>query len=157
MAELAERLLDDLKSAVRAGDATRREVLRFLRSDIHNVEIERGRPLTDEEIIGVIQRQIKQRRDAIEQFARGGRQDLVDAEQAQIDVLQEYLPPQMSYDEVLAAARDVIREVGATGPKDMGRVMPVVRERIGSRAEGRVIASAVREALGGSGDGTRPA
>lgn len=144
---LAQRLLDDLQQAVRAGDVTRRETLRFLRADIKNVEIERGRPLTDDEIVEVIRRQIRLRRDAIEQFAQGGRQDLVEREQAQIAVLQEYLPPQLSDEELLRLAREVAREVEAAGPRDMGRVMPVLRERVGSRAEGRAIAEAARQAL----------
>ncbi|ACZ38324.1 MAG: GatB/YqeY domain-containing protein [Sphaerobacter thermophilus] len=151
MSELATRLLDDLKAAVRASDTTRREVLRYLRAEVHNVEIERGRPLTDEEIVSVIQRQIKQRRDAIEQFAKGNRQDLVEAETRQIEILQEYLPPPLTREELLALAREVAGELGASGPKDMGRVMPVVRERVGARAEGRDIATAVREVLAAEG------
>ncbi|GBD16665.1 hypothetical protein HRbin26_01568 [bacterium HR26] len=147
MSTLAQRLLDDLQQAVRAGDVTRRETLRFLRADIKNVEIERGRPLTDDEIVEVIRRQIRLRRDAIEQFAQGSRQDLVEREQAQIAVLQEYLPPQLSDEELLRLAREVAREVEASGPRDMGRVMPVLRERVGSRAEGRAIAEAARQAL----------
>lgn len=147
MSALAQRLLDDLQQAVRAGDVTRRETLRFLRADIKNAEIERGRPLTDEEIIEVIRRQIKLRRDAIEQFAQGGRQDLVEREQAQIAVLQEYLPPQLSDEELLYLAREVARELGASGPRDMGRLMPILRERVGARAEGRAIAEAARRAL----------
>lgn len=147
MSTLAQRLLDDLQQAVRAGDVTRRETLRFLRADIKNVEIERGRPLTDDEIVEVIRRQIRLRRDAIEQFAQGSRQDLVEREQAQIAVLQEYLPPQLSDEELLRLAREVARELEAAGPRDMGRVMPVLRERVGSRAEGRAIAEAARQAL----------
>uniref|UniRef100_A0A7C2WHP8 GatB/YqeY domain-containing protein n=1 Tax=Thermorudis sp. TaxID=1969470 RepID=A0A7C2WHP8_9BACT len=147
MSNLAERLLNDLQEAVRAGDVNRRETLRFLRADIKNVEIERGRPLTDDEIVEVIRRQIRLRRDAIEQFAQGSRQDLVEREQAQIAVLQEYLPPQLSDEELLRLAREVAREVEAAGPRDMGRLMPVLRERVGSRAEGRAIAEAARQAL----------
>lgn len=147
MSTLAQRLLDDLQSAVRAGDVTRRETLRFLRADIKNAEIERGRPLTDDEILEVIRRQIKLRRDAIEQFVQGGRRDLVEREQAQIAVLEEYLPPQLSEAELLQLARDVVAELGATGPRDMGRVMPVLRERVGARAEGRAVAEAARQAL----------
>lgn len=150
MSALATRLLDDLKAAMRGSDVTRRETLRFLRAEIHNQEIERRRPLTDDEIVAVVQRQIKQRRDSIEQFARGGRQDLVAAEEAQLQVLVSYLPPQLSYDDVLGIARAVVQELGAKGPKDMGRVVPVLRARVQSRAEGSVIAAAAREALNAS-------
>lgn len=147
MSELSLRLQNDLKEAMRSSDKTRRDVVRFLRSEIHNVEIDRGRPLSDDEIVAVVQRQIKQRHDSIEQFARGGRQDLVDAEQAQIAVLEEYLPPQLSEDEVLAEAREVAHELHASGPGDMGRVMPILRQRIGPRAQGNVVAQAARTAL----------
>jgi uncharacterized protein YqeY len=151
MSEIASRLLADLKDAMRSNDVTRRETVRFLRSEIHNQEIERGRALTDDEIIQVIQRQIKQRRDSIEQFARGGRQDLVEAETAQIQVLEHYLPPQLGYDEVLEIARNVVRELGASGPKDMGRVVTAVRQQVQGRAEGSVVAAAAREALSTAG------
>ncbi|HUZ03309.1 MAG TPA: GatB/YqeY domain-containing protein [Thermomicrobiaceae bacterium] len=147
MPDLAARLLDDLKAAVRSGDATRRDVLRYLRADIHNVEIERGHPLADDEVETVIRRQIKQRRDSIEQFARGGRQDLVDSEERQITVLQTYLPASMSRQELLETARAVAAEVGASGPRDMGRLMPVLQARVGVRAEGRAIAEVAREVL----------
>jgi uncharacterized protein YqeY len=147
MSALADQLLDDLKNAMRFSDSQRREVLRFLRSDIHNVEIERGHPLSDAEIVGVIRRQIKQRRDSIEQFARGGRQDLVERESREIAVLEGYLPPQLSYDEILGTARAVVEEVGATGPRDMGKVFPLLRERLGDNADGAMISAAAREAL----------
>jgi len=147
MNELSTRLQTDLKEAMRSADKTRREVIRFLRADIHNVEIERGHPLSDDEITEVIMRQIKQRRDAIEQFARGGRQDLVDAESAQIDILETYLPPQLSPAEVLDFAREVVATTGASGLGDLGRIIPVLRERLGPRAAGNVVAQAARTAL----------
>ncbi|MDW7981259.1 MAG: GatB/YqeY domain-containing protein [Thermomicrobium sp.] len=147
MSTLADRLLADLQEAVRSGDVTKREVIRFLRAEIKNREIERGRALTDDEIVEVIRRQIKMRREAIEQFAHGGRHDLVEREEAQIRVLETYLPQQLSADELLELARAVVREVGAAGPRDMGRVMPVLRERVGPRAEGRAIAEAAQRAL----------
>ncbi len=152
---LAERLLADLQEAVRTGDVTRREVIRFLRAEIKNREIDKGRPLTDDEIVEVIRRQIKMRREAIEQFRQGGRQDLVEREEAQIRVLESYLPQQLSPEELLELARAVVREVGATGPRDMGRVMPVLRERVGPRAEGRAIAEAAQRALAEVADAAR--
>jgi|ThiBio_1000_plan_1041568.scaffolds.fasta_scaffold17554_2 uncharacterized protein YqeY len=147
MNDLSARLQTDLKEAVRSGDRTRRDVIRFLRADIHNVEIERGHALSDGEITDVIMRQIKQRRDSIEQFARGGRQDLVDAEQGQIAVLETYLPPQLTPSEVLEFAREVVAESGASGLGDLGRVIPMLRERLGPRAAGNVVAQAARTAL----------
>ncbi len=147
MSDLSLRLQNDLKEAMRSSDTTRRDVVRFLRSEIHNVEIERGRPLSDDEIIAVVQRQIKQRHDSIEQFDRGGRQDLVDIERGQIAILERYLPPQLSDGDVLEIAREVVQELQASGPGDMSRVMPILRQRIGSRAQGNVVAQAARAAL----------
>ena len=147
MSDLSLRLQNELKEAMRSSDTTRRDVVRFLRSEIHNVEIERGRPLSDDEIIAVVQRQIKQRHDSIEQFDRGGRQDLVDIERGQIAILERYLPPQLSDGDVLEIAREVVQELQASGPGDMGRVMPILRQRIGSRAQGNVVAQAARAAL----------
>jgi len=151
MSDIASRLLDDLKESMRSNDVNRRETVRYLRAEIHNVEIARGRPLSDAEIVEIVQRQIKQRRDSIEQFARGGRPDLVAAEEAQIAVLEQYLPPQLNYDQVLEVARNVVQELGASGPRDMGRVMPVLRQRIGASAEGATVAAAAREALAAPG------
>lgn len=150
MSDLSSQLLDDLKTAMRASDANRRDVLRFLRAELQNLEIERHRPLTDQEIIEVIRRQVKRRRESIDHFARGGRQDLVAAEESEIEILEQYLPEQMSYEAVLAIAQDVVRELGASGPKDMGKVMPALRARIGADAEGGVVAAAAREALSGN-------
>lgn len=150
MNQLSSRLLDDLKAAMRASDTNRRDVLRFLRAEVQNAEIERRRPLTDQEVIEIIRRQVKRRRESIDHFARGGRQDLVEAEEAEIAVLEEYLPPQLSYEAVLDIARAVVQELGARGPKDMGRVMPALRARIGDQAEGGVMATAAREALSGN-------
>ncbi len=152
MADLAARLQNDLKEAMRSSDTTRRDVVRFLRSEIHNVEIERGRPLSDDEIVAVVQRQIKQRNDSIEQFERGGRQDLADVEKAQIAVLEQYLPPQLSEDELLQLARDVVGSLQASGPGDMGRVIPVLRERVGQLASGNAVAQAARTALSEQGN-----
>jgi uncharacterized protein YqeY len=147
MDDLSARLQSDLKDAVRSSDKTKRDVIRFLRAEIHNVEIEVGHALTDDEITDVIVRQIKQRRDAIELFARGGRQDLVDAESAQIEILETYLPPQLSPSEVLEFAREVVASSGATGMSDLGRIIPILRERLGPRAAGNVVAQAARTAL----------
>lgn len=144
---LKERLNQDLRDAMRAGDTLRRDVLRYLLSAVHNAEIDAGRELDDAGVIAVIQRQVKQRRDSIEEYRKGGRQDLVDKEEAEAAILQSYLPAQLSRDEVVAAARAAIEELGAQGPADKGRVMPVLIERLRGRAEGRVINEVVTELL----------
>jgi uncharacterized protein YqeY len=144
---LKERLNQDLRDAMRAGDTRRRDVLRYLLSAVHNAEIDAGRELDDAGVIAVIQRQVKQRRDSIEEYRKGGRQDLVEREEAEAAILQSYLPEQLSRDEVVEAARAAIEELGARGPADKGRVMPVLIERLRGRAEGRVINEVVTELL----------
>lgn len=144
---LNERLNQDLRDAMRAGDTLRRDVLRYLLSAVHNAEIDAGRALDDAGVIAVIQRQVKQRRDSIEEYRKGGRQDLVDKEEAEAAILQGYLPAQLSREDVVEAARAAIEELGARGPADKGKVMPVLIERLRGRAEGRVINEVVTELL----------
>lgn len=145
---LKERLNQDLKDAMRAGDPLRRDVIRYLLSAVHNAEIEAGRELDDPGVLAVIQRQVKQRRYSIEEYRKGGRQDLVDKEEAEAAILQTYLPAPMTREEVVAAARAAIEELGARGPADKGKVMPALMERLRGRAEGRVINEVVTELLG---------
>lgn len=148
---ISSQIESDLRDAMRAGDAARRDALRLLRGAIKNAEIERraasSAPMTDAEIRAVIQRQIKQRRDSIEQFRAGGREDLAAKEEAEIAVFQRYLPAMMGADELRAAAETVIAESGATGPKEMGKVMPALLARVGDRAERGAVAAVVRELL----------
>ncbi|HLI52410.1 MAG TPA: GatB/YqeY domain-containing protein [Thermomicrobiaceae bacterium] len=147
MTSLADRLLEDLKEAVRASDAPRRQTLRYLRSEIHNVEIERKHSLSDEEITSIIRRQIKQRRDSIEQFAKGGREDLVEHETAELVILQSYLPEDLSADQLERMAREAAGAAGATSQRDMGKVMAIMRERVAGRADGSAVANAVKQVL----------
>jgi uncharacterized protein YqeY len=144
-----EQLGEDLKAALRAGDSTRKDTLRMLMAAIRNAEIEAMAELDDEGVMGVIQKQAKQRRDSIAEFAKGGRQDLVDREQAQLEVLLEYLPAQATREEVEAAAREVIAQAGASGPRDMAKVMPLMMQRFGDRADGRMVSEVVRSLLSG--------
>lgn len=133
------RLVDDMKVAMRAHDDVRVSAIRFVRSAAKNRQIELGHPLSDGDMIDVIRKQVKQRQDAVEQFRTAGRQDLADKEQADLEVLQEYLPQQMDRSAVEAVAREVIGELGATGPADMRRVMPALVARLQGRADGRLL------------------
>ncbi len=150
-ATIPDQVDADLKAAMRAGDVARRDALRLLRSAIKNAEIERrgsdAGPLDDRDIRGVIQRQIKQRRDSIEQFRKGHREDLAAKEEAEIAVFQAYLPPAMDEAAMRAAAAAVIAETGASGPKDMGKVMPAVLARVGESADRSALAAIVRQLL----------
>jgi uncharacterized protein YqeY len=119
----------------------------MLTAAIHNAEIARQAKLEDSDILGVIAKEVRQRRESIEAFKQGNRQDLVDKEQAELAVLQEYLPEQLTRDEIVEAVRKVITEVGATGPGDKGKVMPKLMAQLKGRADGREINEVVSELL----------
>ncbi len=147
---LTERLNMDLRGALRAHDERRKETLRMVLAAIRNGEIAAGHAMDDTGVLQVIQREIKQRRDSIEEFGKGNRQDLIERESAQIDILQEYLPRQLTRDDVQAAARRVIEETGARGPADKGKVMPALVKQLAGQADGRLINEVVTELLGRS-------
>lgn len=137
---LKDRLDEDLKSAIRAQDALRRNVLRSLRSEVHNEEIAQQKPLEDDDaIIGVISRQVRQRRESISEFRKGNRDDLVQREESELSVLLEYLPQQLTPEEIADMARAAVQEVGARGPGDKGRVMGKLMPMVRGRADGSVV------------------
>jgi len=146
---LQETLEEDLRNAMRKGDVLRRSVIRLLRSEIHNEEIAKRTRLEDDGIIGVLSRQAQQRRESIEAFEQGNRQDLVEKEKAELGIILEYLPQQMSREEISALVRQAIQEAGATGPSDMGKVMGRVMPQVRGRAEGREINAIALELLKG--------
>ena len=132
---LKDQLSADLKEALKEGDEIRKGTIRLLMSVVHNAEIEKGESLDDAGVLGLIAKQVKQRRESAEEFRKGGRQDLVDKEEAEAVILQKYLPPAMPRDEIEAAARKVIAEVGAQGPRDMGKVMGPLAAQLRGRAD----------------------
>ena len=145
---LREQLREDLKDAMRAQDATRRGTIRMLEAAIKNAEIEkRGQALEDPDILAILQRQLKQRRDSIEQFERGGRKDLADIERAEIEVIRAYLPEQLSEDDIEAAAKRIIDRTGATGPGDRGKVMGPLMQELRGKADGSAVNSVVSRLL----------
>ncbi len=144
---LAEQLVADLRQSMVSGDTRRRDVIRYLRAAITNAQIEKHRDLTDAEIQDVIRGQIKQRRDSIDMFRKGGRDDLVEAETAQIAILQEYLPRQLDENEVRDIVRRVAEDLDARGPRDMGRLMPELMKATAGRVEGRTLSTLAREEL----------
>jgi len=151
-ATIPARVEDDVKDAMRAGDTARRDALRLLRSALKNAEIERrghqnDGPMTDSDVRAVIQKQIKQRRDSIDQFRAGGRDDLAIKEEAEIAVFQAYLPKPINERVMRETAAAVIAETGAHGPKEMGKVMPVLLARLGENADRGALATIVRQLL----------
>ena len=133
---LKRQLTDDLKDAMRSGDVTRRSTIRFVLSAIHNEEIAKRTELDEDGILAVLARQAQQRRDSIEAYEKGDRQDLVDKEKEELDIILPYLPQQLSADEVTELVGQAISDSGATGPGDMGKVMSQVMPKVRGRAEG---------------------
>ncbi|HET9358479.1 MAG TPA: GatB/YqeY domain-containing protein [Vicinamibacterales bacterium] len=149
MPTLNEKVSADIAAAMKARDATRLSALRMLKAAVMNKGVEKGRDLEDAEILQVVSSLVKQRRDSIEQFEKGGRRDLVEKETAEIAVLQAYLPPAASPEEIDAAVAAAIAETGASSPKDMGKVMKAVMPRLaGKNADGKAVNEAVRRKLG---------
>ena len=144
---LKERLEAELKEAMRSRDALRRSVIRNLRSEIHNDEIARQADLDEEGTIRVLSRQAQQRRESIEAYTQGNRGDLAEQEKAELAIIQEYLPEQLSDEEIAELVRQAIDEVGAAGPQDMGKVMGRVMLQIKGRAEGRRVSSTASKLL----------
>ena len=145
--EIIDRLQDDIKVAMKARESEKLEALRFLYSEIKNVGINEGRELTDDDALVVVGRLIKQRQESVEQFKKGGREDLVAREEMGINLYREYLPPQLSVEELKAIVAEAVEETSAAGLKDMGKVMKVLMPRVKGLAEGKVVNEVVREQL----------
>jgi hypothetical protein len=145
---LREKIDADVKDALKSGAKDRLSTLRMLNAALKNKQIDKRRPLTEEEVVETVRSLIKQRRDSVEQFAKGGRQDLVDKESAEINVLETYLPQQLSREELETMVRDVITSTAALGAKDMGKVMKALIPLIGGRADGKLVSELVKNALG---------
>ena len=146
-ANLKQKLEADLKQAIRAKDNVRRSVIRLAMAAIQNKEIAKRAALDDTDILGIIAKEVKQRHESIEAFKQGNRPDLVAQEEAELAILQGYLPPQMTREEIIAEARQVITEVGAQGPGDKGKVMSRIIPQLKGRADGREINAVVTELL----------
>jgi uncharacterized protein YqeY len=148
---LMHRLRDDLNQATKGGDKTRVSVLRLLMANINNAQIAKGKavPMEEGDILAVINKQARQHRESIDAFSKGNRSDLVAKEESELAVLLAYLPQQMSRDEITAASRKVIEEVGAQGPADKGKVMSKLMPQLKGKADGAEINSVVSELLAG--------
>jgi hypothetical protein len=144
---LEEQLRRDLKDAMRARDSHRKSALRMVLTGIQLAEVEAGQDLEDEDIVVLIRKEVKRREEALEMMRDAGRDDLVEDEVKEVEILQAYLPKQMSEDEIRDLAKDVIEEVGAESPSDLGRVMGAIMPRVRGKAEGRTVNRIVRELL----------
>ena len=145
---LKERLDEDLKKAIREQDALRRTVLRTVRSEVHNEEIALQKPLDDDDgIVGVISRQVRQRRESIYEFRKGQREDLVEREEAELAVLLDYLPSQLTPEELTVLVQGVIQDMGVQGPWDKGKVMGRLMPQVKGKADGSAVNEVVTKLL----------
>ena len=146
---LRDQINDDLKTAMRGGDSGRRDALRLLTAALKQKEVDERKTLADADVVAVIDKMIKQRRDSIAQFEQGGRSDLAEKEQFEISVLERYMPAALSEAEVDAAIASAVAEVGAKSPADMGKVMGLLKARLAGRTDMSKVSARVKAKLAG--------
>lgn len=147
---LKQQIVSDLTASMKAQNAARTSTLRMVKAGMMNREIEKGGELDEEEMVKLLRSMVKQRKDSIEQYEKGGRQDLVDKEKAEIEVISAYLPQAASEQQIEQAVIEAISETGATSMKDMGKVMKAAQARLaGKNADGRTVSETVKSKLGG--------
>ena len=151
---LRERIQDDTTAAMRSGDVLRRDVLRMASSAAYNLEKQQLRELSEDELIGVLTREVKQRRESVEAYRAGGREDLASREEAEIAILKEYLPEPLTDEQIDALVGEGIAATGSATPRDLGKVMGWLAPRTRGRAEGKIVSAKVAAALA---DGARSA
>lgn len=142
-----ETFQEELKNAIRSGDDVRKRTLRMLLTSIKIAEVERREPLDEPELLVVIQKEAKTRRETIEEAKRADRQDLITSSEDELTVLQDYLPKPLKSEELEVLAHQAIEEVGASGPESMGKVMKVLMPRVQGRAEGKAVSTLVQQLL----------
>lgn len=146
---LKERLQEDLKAAMKSGDVQRRDALRLLTSAVKQEEVDSQKTLTDEDMIALLMREAKKRRDSIEEAQRLGRADTLAKEQFELSLIESYLPQQLTREELEAEVRRAIEESGAKSAKEMGNVMKILMPRVKGRADGKLVNEVVKALLGG--------
>jgi len=146
---LKDQISNDLKDAMRAGDARRRDAIRLLTAALKQKEVDERKPLADADIVAIIDKMIKQRRDSIAQFEKGGRQDLADNEKFEVGILQTYMPQALSEAEIADIVSAAITESGAKAPADMGKVMGVLKSKLAGRADMSKVSAQVKAKLAG--------
>ena len=147
---LDAKLMDDLKIAMKAGNTTARDTIRYTMSSLKNARIDKGGTLTEQEEIAVLQRDAKRHQESIDQFRAAGRIDLVDKEEAELAILKQYLPAELSDAEVTSLVTEAIAETGVSSPKEIGKLMPVLIKKAAGRADGKRLNEAARAALSNS-------
>jgi len=145
--DINKKINEEMIAAAKSQDKIRLSAVRLIKAALHNKEINLIRPLKEDEALQVLSSMIKQRKDSIEQFAKGGRQDLVDKEEAELKVIQEFMPAQMSDQEVDEVIKKTIEEAGAVSIKDMGKVMKILMLKLTGMADGKVVGEKVKAFL----------
>ncbi|WP_457279094.1 GatB/YqeY domain-containing protein [Polaromonas sp. P5_D5] len=149
MSALKDQITEDMKTAMRAKDSERLGTIRLLLAALKQKEVDERVVLDDAAVVAIVDKLIKQRKDSLEAFQKAERKDLADKEAAELVVLQAYLPARLSADEVAAAVKAIVAELGATGPGDMGKVMGAVKAKLASKADMGQVSAAVKAALAG--------
>lgn len=144
---IKEKLTSDLKESLKSGDKAKLSVVRMLLSSVKNKEIDKRGELSDDEILAVLSHAAKLRRESIEEFAKGGREDLVQKEKEELRVVENYLPEQLSEDKLKEIAKQAILEASATSAKDIGKVMKILMPRLKGQADGKIVNKIVQQAL----------
>lgn len=144
---ISEKLSDDFKAALKSGDKNKVSILRMVKAAMKNREIEKGSSLDDEEIYSILRSFVKKAHESIEQFSKAGRMELAEKEKQELAVIQLYLPKQLGEEEIKEMIREAVSETGASGPKDMGKVMKVVMAKTKGQADGKLVNSLVKEML----------
>lgn len=144
---LKGRLMEDLKSAMKSKEKVRKNVITMVRASVKQIEVDQRIEITDEDIIEIIAKQVKQKRDALEDFNKADRQDLVELTEGEIEILSEYLPQQLTEEEIDEIVKMAVDEVGANSSKDMGKVMGLVMPKVKGKADGSIVNRIVRQYL----------
>lgn len=144
---LSERLNEDMKQAMKSQDKFRLSVIRMVRASVKNLEIDERRTISDDEVIGILKRELKQRKESLQEFVNAGRDDLAETAKAEIAIISEYLPEQLSEGEIKELVEQTIQEVGASSKSDMGKVMGALMPKLNGRADGKTVNRFVQQFL----------
>ena len=144
---LKEKLMEDLKEAMKEKEIIKKNVVQMIRAAILQVEKDKQIELNDDQILEIIAKEAKKRKEALAEYEKSGREDLINQIKEEIEIISKYLPKQMEKEEIEKVVEDIIKEIGATSIKDMGKVMKIAKERIGTRADGKDISDAVKKIL----------
>ena len=144
---MKDELLQDLKEAMKNKDTLRKDTITMLRAAILQVEKDSQKTLTDDEICAIVAKEVKKRKESVKEYEDAGRQDIADSLKQEVEILSKYLPEQLSQDEIVKLVEDAVKESGAASPRDMGKVMSILRPKTAGKADGKLVSDIVKEKL----------